>query len=88
MLTRLTRGTVGRILKACARTSAPCSPRMFLLGAAELIRREKIALAIETLRYDKTAETYDVTIFDTDRREVSLGSVLILYSLALKKPGG
>lgn len=49
---------------------------MFLRGSAELIRREKVALAIETLRYEKTGETFDVAIFDTDRRDLAVESVL------------
>jgi type III restriction enzyme len=70
--TRLTRATVGRILKGVrADTFAmfALNPEMFLRGAAELIRREKIALAIESLRYEKTGERYDVAIFTEDQRE-------------------
>lgn len=78
-LTRLTRGTVGRILKGVRQDTFSLfakNPEMFLRGAGELIRREKVALAIETLRYEKTGETYDVAIFDTNRRELPLDAVL------------
>lgn len=78
-LTRLTRGTVGRILKGVRQDTFALfakNPEMFLRGAAELIRREKIALAIETLRYEKTGEAYDVAIFDTDRRDLPVDTVL------------
>ncbi|QQQ19339.1 DEAD/DEAH box helicase family protein [Brevundimonas vitis] len=78
-LTRLTRGTVGRILKGVRQDTFALfskNPEMFLRGTAELIRREKIALAIETLRYEKTGEAYDVAIFDTDRRDLPVGAVL------------
>ena len=70
--TRLTRATAGRILRHVrADTFAlfPINPEMFLRGAADLIRREKVALAIESLRYEKTGERYDVTIFTEDQRE-------------------
>lgn len=78
-LTRLTRGTVGRILKGIRQDTFALfasNPEMFLRGAAELIRREKVALAIETLRYEKTGETLDVAIFDTDRRDLPADAVL------------
>lgn len=78
-LTRLTRGTVGRILQGVRQDTFALfakNPEMFLRGAAELIRREKVALAIETLRYEKTGEAYDVTIFDTDRRDLPVDAVL------------
>lgn len=78
-LTRLTRGTVGHILKGIRQNTFALfekNPEMFIRGAAELIRREKIALAIETLRYEKTGETFDVAIFDTDQRDLPLDGVL------------
>ncbi len=78
-LTRLTRGTVGRILKGVRADTFALfgkNPEMFLRGAAELIRREKVALAIETLRYEKTGETLDVAIFETDRRDLPATAVL------------
>ncbi len=70
--TRLTRATIGKILKGVrADTFAlfGLNPEMFLRGAAELIRREKVALAIESLRYEKTGERFDVSIFTEDQRE-------------------
>jgi type III restriction enzyme len=78
-LTRLTRGTVGRILKGIRADTFALfgkNPEMFLRGAAELIRREKVALAIETLRYEKTGETLDVAIFETDRRDLPADAVM------------
>lgn len=78
-LTRLTRATAGRILTGInAKTFALFgqNPEMFLRKAADLIRREKIALAIESLRYEKTGQTYDVSIFETDRYEIPLDDAL------------
>jgi len=72
-LTRLTRQTTGRILsgiKASTFAMFGQNPEMFLRKAADYIRREKVALAIETLRYEKTGQTYDVSIFETDRYEI------------------
>ncbi len=71
--TRLTRRTAGRILtgiKASTFAMFGRNPEMFLRKAADLIRREKVALAIESLRYEKTGQTYDVSIFETDRYEI------------------
>ena len=78
-LTRLTRQTTGRILTGInASTFAMFgqNPEMFLRKAAELIRRQKVALAIESLRYEKTGQTYDVSIFETDRYEIPLEGAL------------
>jgi type III restriction enzyme len=77
--TRLTRATAGAILQGISPKTFALfgqNPEMFLRGAAELIRREKIALAIETLRYEKTGENYDVSIFQTDRSDISLNDAL------------
>ncbi|MFN7318866.1 MAG: restriction endonuclease subunit R, partial [bacterium] len=66
--TRLTRGTVGRILKEIRQVTFALfakNPEMFIRGAAELIRREKTALAIETLHYEKTGDHHAVAIFET-----------------------
>lgn len=74
-LTRLTRATAGRILTGISPKTFALfgqNPEMFLRKAAEFIRREKIALAIESLRYEKTGEIYEVSIFETDRYEISL----------------
>lgn len=76
--TRLTRATAGRILQGISPKTFALfgrNPEMFLRGAAELIRREKVALAIESLRYEKTGERYDVSIFETDRHEISIDNV-------------
>ncbi len=78
-LTRLTRRTTGRILTGInADTFAMFgqNPEMFLRKAADLIQRQKVALAIESLRYEKTGQTYDVSIFETDRCEIPLESAL------------
>ena len=74
-LTHLTRVTTGAILTGMSpKTFAMFgqNPEMFLRKAAGLIRREKVALAIESLRYEKTGQTYDVSIFETDRYEIPL----------------
>jgi type III restriction enzyme len=74
-LTRLTRATAGKILmqiKPSTFAMFAQNPEMFLRKAAELIRREKVALAIESLRYEKTGQTYDISIFETDRYEIPL----------------
>jgi type III restriction enzyme len=52
------------------------NPEQFLRRAADLIRREKVRLAIETLRYEKTGESYDVSIFETDKHEVPIERAL------------
>lgn len=73
---RLTRATAGRILQAISPKTFALfgrNPEMFLRGAAELVRREKVALAIETLRYEGTGERYDLSIFETDRHEIAQG---------------
>ncbi|MGI8706206.1 MAG: DEAD/DEAH box helicase family protein [Sphingomicrobium sp.] len=78
-LTRLTRVTTGEILtgiKASTFAMFGQNPEMFLRKAAELIRREKVALAIESLRYEKTGQTYDISIFETDRYEIPLDDAL------------
>ena len=78
-LTRLTRITTGEILsgiKASTFAMFGQNPEMFLRKAGELIRREKVALAIESLRYEKTGQTYDVSIFETDRYEIPLDDAL------------
>jgi len=78
-LTRLTRATAGRILTGISpKTFAMFgqNPEMFLRRAADYIRREKVALAIESLRYEKTGQTYDVSIFETDRYEIPLAEAL------------
>lgn len=77
--TRLTRGTVGRILKDIRQDTFALfakNPEMFIRGAAELIRREKTALAIETLRYEKTGDHHEAAIFETDQKPVSIDSVI------------
>lgn len=73
--TRLTRATAGRILQNISPKTFALfgrNPEMFIRKAAELVRREKVALAIESLRYEKTGTQYDVSIFETDRREIAL----------------
>ena len=78
-LSRLTRVTTGRILTGISPKTFALfgqNPEMFLRKAADLIRREKIALAIESLRYEKTGQTYDVSIFETDRYEIPLADAL------------
>lgn len=78
-LTRLTRATAGRILQEISpKTFAMFgqNPEQFLRKAADLIRRERVRLAIETLRYEKTGETYDVSIFETDKHEVPIERAL------------
>ena len=78
-LTRLTRATAGKILTGISpKTFAMFgqNPEMFLRKAADLVRREKVALAIESLRYEKTGQTYDVSIFETDRYEVPFDDAL------------
>jgi type III restriction enzyme len=78
-LTRLTRRTTGSILtgiKASTFAMFGQNPEMFLRKAADLIRRQKVALSIESLRYEKTGQTYDVSIFETDRYEIPLESAL------------
>ncbi|HZF95173.1 MAG TPA: DEAD/DEAH box helicase family protein [Allosphingosinicella sp.] len=82
-LTRLTRATAGSILQRISPATFALfgrNPEMFLRGAAELIRREKVALAIETLRYEKTGERYDISIFETDRYEIPLDRALAASS--------
>jgi type III restriction enzyme len=78
-LSRLTRATAGRILVGVnPKTFALFgqNPEMFLRKAADLIRREKVALAIESLRYEKTGQTYEISIFESDRYEIPLESAL------------
>ena len=78
-LSRLTRTTAGKILTGISpKTFAHFgqNPEMFLRKAADLIRREKVALAIESLRYEKTGQTYDISIFETDRHEIPLDNAL------------
>ena len=78
-LTRLTRATAGRILQEISPKTFALfgqNPEQFLRKAADLIRREKVRLAIETLRYEKTGERYDVSIFETDRHEVPIERAL------------
>ena len=78
-LSRLTRTTAGKILTGInPKTFALFgqNPEMFLRKAADLIRREKVALAIESLRYEKTGQTYDISIFETDRHEIPLDNAL------------
>ncbi len=77
--TRLTRATAGAILQRISpKTFAMfgLNPEMFLRKAADLVRREKVALAIESLRYERTGARYDVSIFETDRREIPLADAL------------
>lgn len=77
--TRLTRATAGAILrKISPKTFAlfAQNPEMFLRKAGDLVRREKVALAIESLRYERTGGRYDVSIFETDRREIALADAL------------
>jgi type III restriction enzyme len=74
-LSRLTRATAGKILMGISPKTFALfgqNPEMFLRRAADLIRREKIALAIESLRYEKTDQTYDISIFESDRHEISI----------------
>jgi type III restriction enzyme len=73
--TRLTRATAARILQRIGPDTFALfarNPEMFLRGAADLIRREKAALAIATLRYERTGEVHDISIFETDRHEIPL----------------
>jgi type III restriction enzyme len=75
LLTRLTRATAGKILRQISPKTFALfgrNPEQFLRKAADLIRREKVRLAIETLRYEKTGDRYDVSIFETDRPEVAI----------------
>ena len=74
-LSRLTRATAGKILMGISPKTFALfgqNPEMFLRRAADLIRREKIALAIESLRYEKKDQTYDISIFESDRHEISI----------------
>jgi type III restriction enzyme len=74
-LTRLTRATAGKILQQISPKTFALfgrNPEQFLRKAADLIRREKVRLAIETLRYEKTGDRYDVSIFETDKPEVAI----------------
>ena len=74
-LTRLTRATAGTILQQISPKTFALfgrNPEQFLRRAADLVRREKVQLAIETLRYEKTGERYDVSIFETDKPEVAI----------------
>jgi type III restriction enzyme len=74
-LTRLTRATAGMILQGISPKKFALfgqNPEQFLRKAADLIRREKVRLAIETLRYEKTGDRYDVSIFETDKPEVAI----------------
>ncbi len=78
-LTRLTRATTGKILTGVSPKTFIMfgqNPEMFLRKAADLIRREKVVLAIESLRFEKTGQTYDVSIFETDRYEIALDDAL------------
>jgi len=78
-LTRLTRETAGRILQEISPKTFALfgrNPEQFLRKAADLIRREKVRLAIETLRYEKTGDCYDVSIFETDKHEVPIERAL------------
>jgi len=71
--TRLTRRTTGAVLKSIqAQTFAMFgqNPETFIKKAADLIRAEKVRLAIEKLRYDRTAQSYDATIFTSDQPTV------------------
>jgi type III restriction enzyme len=77
--TRITRATAGAILQNISPKTFALfaqNPEMFLRKAADLVRREKVALAIESLRYERTGTRYDVSIFETDRREIALDSAL------------
>jgi type III restriction enzyme len=74
-LTRLTRATAGTIMQQISPKTFALfgrNPEQFLRKAADLIRREKVQLAIETLRYEKTGDRYDVSIFETDKPEVAI----------------
>lgn len=74
-LTRLTRASAGKILQQISPKTFALfgrNPEQFLRKAADLIRREKVQLAIETLRYEKTGDRYDVSIFETDKPEVAI----------------
>lgn len=78
-LSRLTRATAGKILTGISPKTFALfgqNPEMFLRKAADLIRREKVALAIESLRYEKTDQTYDISIFETDRHEIPFDDAL------------
>ena len=77
--TRLTRRTSGAILKGVrAQTFAMFgqNPEAFIKRAAELIRTEKVRLAIEKLRYDRTTQSYDATIFTSDQATVDRARTL------------
>jgi type III restriction enzyme len=74
-LTRLTRTTAGKILQQISPKTFALfgrNPEQFLRKSADLIRREKVRLAIETLRYEKTGDRYDVSIFETDKPDVAI----------------
>lgn len=76
---RLTRVTAGEILRNISPKTFALfaqNPEMFLRKTADLVRREKVALAIESLRYERTGERYDVSIFESDRREIALADAL------------
>ena len=82
-LTRLTRATAGRILQEISPKTFALfgqNPEQFLRKAADLIRREKVRLAIESLRYEKTGDRYDVSIFETDRHEIPIERALQVAS--------
>lgn len=77
--TRLTRRTTGAILKGIrAQTFAMFgqNPETFIKKAADLIRAEKVRLAIERLRYDRTTDSYDATIFTSDQPTVDVARTL------------
>ena len=77
--TRLTRQTIGSILKGInTQTFAMFgqNPETFIKKAADLIGAEKVRLAIERLRYDKTAETHDAAIFTSDQPTVDTARTL------------
>ena len=71
--TSLTRGTIGRILKGMKADKFALfarNPEAFIKRTGELIQVQKIALAIETIHYNRTNETYDVGIFTDDQTPV------------------
>jgi len=76
---QLTRRTVGEILKKVnVKTFALFgrNPEAFMARSADLVRREKVRLAIEHIRYEPTAERYDTSIFTSDQPSVDAARTL------------
>lgn len=73
--TSLTRRTVGEILKginADKFAQFGKNPEAFIAKASEIILLEKARLVIEHLRYDRIADRYDVSVFETAAQQQDL----------------